>query len=111
MLPRQRVGVNPEFSFLRRFESRLLRWQRRPPGEPAAEAVKESVNEIVMFPSPGSGRRMPYENMTISLTDLFTKRSKSFRAMEKLNTSRRVNSTGASLNVGSVSLKPLRESS
>jgi hypothetical protein len=32
-------------------------------------AIKGSVNEIVMFPSPGSGRRMPYENMTISLTD------------------------------------------
>jgi hypothetical protein len=31
--------------------------------------IKGSVNEIVMFPSPGSGRRMPYENMTISLTD------------------------------------------
>jgi hypothetical protein len=39
---------------------------------PAKEVrLKGSVNEIVMFPSPGSGRRMPYENMTISLTDPF----------------------------------------
>jgi hypothetical protein len=38
---------------------------------PSLNAVKGSVNEIVMFPSPGSGRRMPYENMTISLTDPF----------------------------------------
>ena len=38
------------------------------PAEPFGVAhtrvVKEAVNEIVMFPSPGSGRRMPYENMT-----------------------------------------------
>jgi len=36
-----------------------------PPEDPAKQG---SVNDIVMFPSPGSGRRMPYENMTISLT-------------------------------------------
>jgi hypothetical protein len=40
-----------------------------------------------------------------------SKRSRSWGAVEKLNTSRWVNSTGASLKVGSVRQKPLRESS
>jgi len=42
--------------------------ERSPPDR---RIIKGSVNEIVMFPSPGNGRRMPYENMTISLTDSF----------------------------------------
>jgi len=78
-------------------------------GRPKVRLKSEGPAQVIIVSISPSHPAILARTERISISSgVSSKRSSSFRAMEKLKTSRRVICTGGRMKVGSVSLKPLR---